>query len=324
MSQDRWSYRTRLCGALVAFAVTAAGASAQPALYGVTADGDFVRIDISTGQATSLFRAGIAAGGLCYLPSAETFVVLAGSSEPGELTRIELDGTVTAVGPITGLPVGQLKTGGVGHSGDGDTMFVTFGQTGTVLETRIARVDAVGAVLEVSPDLGLGDNDGVVWDESNQRTIVHDYNANDGLPKVAAVTDIFGSPSFVSIADPPSRSNVGDSAVHPEDGRLFVAGYDNQGGMLVEVLQGAYVDIGQFNIGSQVVGIAFGPEPCPADWNNDAVFNTSDFVAYLNDFNAVMSGGSPTYADPDIAPPIGVLNTADFVAYLNAFSDGCD
>ena len=63
---------------------------------------------------------------------------------------------------------------------------------------------------------------------------------------------------------------------------------------------------------------------CDADWNQDSVFNTSDFVAYLNDFNAVMGGGSFTYQDPDIGAPIGVLNTADFVAYLNLFSTGCD
>lgn len=65
------------------------------------------------------------------------------------------------------------------------------------------------------------------------------------------------------------------------------------------------------------------PEPCTADWNGNNIVNTSDFVAYLNDFNAVQGGGSFTYNDPDIAPPIGVLNTADFVAYLNAYNTGC-
>lgn len=62
---------------------------------------------------------------------------------------------------------------------------------------------------------------------------------------------------------------------------------------------------------------------CIANWNADGIFNTADFVAYLNDFNAAMAGQPFTYSDPDIAPPIGVLNTADFVAYLNAFTAGC-
>ena len=62
---------------------------------------------------------------------------------------------------------------------------------------------------------------------------------------------------------------------------------------------------------------------CDADWNQDSVFNTSDFVAYLNDFNTALAGGDPTYANPDIREPYGVLNTADFVEYLNRFTTGC-
>lgn len=63
---------------------------------------------------------------------------------------------------------------------------------------------------------------------------------------------------------------------------------------------------------------------CPADWNADQTANTGDFLAYLNDYNAVRLGGSPTWADPDIADPFGVLNTVDFLAYLNDHVSGCD
>lgn len=69
----------------------------------------------------------------------------------------------------------------------------------------------------------------------------------------------------------------------------------------------------------------FPPPPggCIADWNSDSVFNTADFVAYLNDYNAVDGGGTFTFGDPDIADPVGVLNTADFVEFLNLYTDGC-
>ena len=66
------------------------------------------------------------------------------------------------------------------------------------------------------------------------------------------------------------------------------------------------------------------PDRCLADWNGDSLLNTGDFLAYLNDYNAVRSGVSPSYDDPDLAEPFGVVNTSDFVAYLNAYGSGCD
>ena len=65
------------------------------------------------------------------------------------------------------------------------------------------------------------------------------------------------------------------------------------------------------------------PTDCIADWNGSGDVLTDDFIAYLNDYNAVLGGGSPTYGDPDIAAPFGVLNTADFIEYLNQYNAGC-
>ncbi|MDX9912855.1 MAG: GC-type dockerin domain-anchored protein [Phycisphaerales bacterium] len=62
------------------------------------------------------------------------------------------------------------------------------------------------------------------------------------------------------------------------------------------------------------------PEPsCVADWDNSGGQpNSSDFLAYLNDYSAM---------DPaaDLAPPggNGVFDSSDFLAYLNAYSQGC-
>ncbi len=62
---------------------------------------------------------------------------------------------------------------------------------------------------------------------------------------------------------------------------------------------------------------------CTADWNGDTNVNTADFVDFLNDYNAVRTGGTPTFGDPDLAEPFGVLNTSDFVAFLNIYNAGC-
>lgn len=62
---------------------------------------------------------------------------------------------------------------------------------------------------------------------------------------------------------------------------------------------------------------------CLADWNGDSVFNTNDLINYLNDYRDASLGMPPTFGDPDIAAPFGILNTADFVQFLNEFNDGC-
>ena len=57
--------------------------------------------------------------------------------------------------------------------------------------------------------------------------------------------------------------------------------------------------------------------PCLADWDGSGGQpNSSDFLAYLNDWVA---------SEPrsDLAPPGGVWDSSDFLAFLNAFSDGC-
>ena len=75
-------------------------------------------------------------------------------------------------------------------------------------------------------------------------------------------------------------------------------------------------------LGQMIMHVGNGCQFDLANWNLDDVYNTSDFLAYLNDYNAVLGGGSFVNQDPDIAPPLGALNTADFIAYLNRYS-GC-
>ncbi|MDX9912562.1 MAG: GC-type dockerin domain-anchored protein [Phycisphaerales bacterium] len=59
--------------------------------------------------------------------------------------------------------------------------------------------------------------------------------------------------------------------------------------------------------------------PCTQDWNFDGVINSSDFLAYLNDY-------AMGKARADLAPPggNGILNSSDFLAFLNIYLQGCE
>ena len=56
-------------------------------------------------------------------------------------------------------------------------------------------------------------------------------------------------------------------------------------------------------------------EPCTADFNNDGVVNTQDFIAFLN----AWATGDPLADWNDD----GTIDTRDFIAYLGAWSAGC-
>ncbi|GIK20328.1 MAG: hypothetical protein DYG93_05280 [Leptolyngbya sp. PLA2] len=68
----------------------------------------------------------------------------------------------------------------------------------------------------------------------------------------------------------------------------------------------AVIDMGAFE---------FQGNSCKADFNNDGVVNTLDFIAFLNAFT---SGDQRADFNGD-----GVINTLDFIAFLNAFTAGC-
>jgi len=70
-------------------------------------------------------------------------------------------------------------------------------------------------------------------------------------------------------------------------------------------------------------GGAFFYGECLNDWNKDSLFNTADFTAYLNDYNAVLNQQPWVFQDPDIEEPRGVVNSADLVRFLNLYNLGC-
>ncbi len=127
---------------------------------------------------------------------------------------------------------------------------------------------------------------------------------------------------------------VGSGSYHPPNDTSFTYSFD------VAAAVQSLIDGGATHIGLRCEGTSSPNFPnilsesesvlsievdaaCIADWNGDGNVLTSDFVAYLNDYNAVRTGGTPVYGDPDIAAPDGTLNTADFLAFLNAYTSGC-
>ncbi|MEQ8318195.1 MAG: GC-type dockerin domain-anchored protein [Phycisphaerales bacterium] len=293
---------------------TIAFASAR--MVGVTADGQVVEIDIDTGVATPLFSIG-QGGPLAFDPTTQRLVLKLNDDAATELVFIDpVSGVASPPVGLSGLPPMFENVATVDYAGESGRYVLTAGPTGTVFEDRLVLVDSTGAVLDTSDDLGLGDNDGVVWDDLNSRLVVHDYNASDGLPPVAAIDDPFGTPTYMLLATPPFRSNVGDSAIDPRTGRLYTTGFDSSGGFLVEVLDTSYADIGAFGTSEQVVGIAFvWDAACRADLDGDGQLTIFDFLSFQNLFDA----GDPL-ADFD---GDGELTIFDFLSFQNAFDAGC-
>ena len=71
---------------------------------------------------------------------------------------------------------------------------------------------------------------------------------------------------------------------------------------------------------SREVSVERGPQFCAADWDNSGgEANSSDFLAYLNDF-------SNEHPAADLAPPVtgdGIFDSSDFLAFLNLYAQGC-
>ncbi len=315
---------------VVTIAALASMAHAQPQLFGINSEGEIASIDLATGQATVLFDAADFGGSLAFDPGTGLLSLLTSDTEPGSVVQIDpVAMTASAPMPITGLPAGQRKTGGIGYSGVSGQLLVTYGPTGTFNENKLARLNTAAAVTAASDDLGLGDNDGVVWDDFNKRLIVHDYNASDGFPRVAELSDPFGTPSFTAIGNPPSNNNVGDSAVNPDTGRLYVSGFDSGGGSLIEVVGDTYVTVGAYNAGPQITGIAFVyATPCVGDIADDFGALNPDNQISFGDFLAMLTllgpcpGNAPGCTgdiadDLGFAGPDGQVSFGDFLALLS-------
>lgn len=288
-------------------------------LIGIDAVGDLYRIDTETGSTTLLLDRpeGSLGGPLAYEPASGKLGIILGTNEPGDLLLIDpVTAAVEGPFPITGLPAGQLKTGGIGYLGGSGGFVVTFGPSNTFLEDKLAQVGTDGVVVQTSDPLGLGDNDGCFWDFVNGYLIVNDYNANDGLARVASVEDIFTTPVITDLASPPIDGTMGDSASHPVTGQIFITRFIGSSGELVELVGDSYDFIGAYDSPEQIVGIAFVPSvPCPADVTGDGGVDLADLNLVLANFGQATGDGDAT-GD-------GEVDLADLNAVLGAFGVGC-
>ena len=152
----------------------------------------------------------------------------------------------------------------------------------------------------MSSDIGLGDMDTLAWEATESRLIACDFNASDGLPPLASLDEIFGAPAWTAVGNPPSNNDVGDAAINPITGRFFVAGFDADGGFLVEVIDGYsdYQTNGAFGTDEQVVGIAFVPSPeCLGDANDDGVVDVQDLLAVILEWGPCSEGCTADFDD---------------------------
>ena len=251
-------------------------------LYGITSDGQLVLIDIETAATTPLYQIGFS-GSMTFDRDDGVLAIANFLSEPQQLIISDpTTQTVAAPVPITGFPAGEENTGGIGYLGTIGELIITFGPSGTLLEDRIAQIGHDGIVVDTSADLLIGDNDGIAWDEANQQLLVHDFNAVDGLPELAIVNDVFGTPTWDAFALLPTNDDVWNPSIHPIDGRVFAIEFDDASGKLVEIVGNQYLPIGSFDTPSEMFGLAFTAIPtCSGDVDSNGDVGLSDLIAVL-------------------------------------------
>ncbi len=178
-----------------------------------------------------------------------------------------------------------------------------------------------------------------------EKTLSIFIGAGDGTLGAETVVPLAGTPASVVIADLTGDGNADVAATqfNPNGPVVFLGNGDGtlsaprsfpleSGGTVIATgdfnydgVQDLATSSDRGSTNDRIYVLFNSCPPCSlADWTSDDIIQTNDFVAYLNDFSAVLGGGSWTVRDPDVAIPFGVTNTADFVGYLNAYNAGCD
>ncbi len=237
-------------------------------LYGITeaVGGEFSLVEVDTLTAATTPVANFSVGdadsprNLAYHAPTGMFLARKHQSNgvPPALVVLDPVAQTANVIPITGLPDGQEKVNGVAYDASTDQIVITFGFFPTT-ERRLAAVDLLGNVLNLSDNLGIGDRDRVAFDPFQNRLLT--FDSNDITPRLAAVADPFGTPIITPVANPPFDHSVGDLAVAPDSGKIFLTlGY---GAALVELNLGTqnYDSIGNFGLPAGLTGLAFGEVP---------------------------------------------------------------
>jgi hypothetical protein len=318
--------RFKRAGAFVlAGVLLPAGAAGGADLFGVTqadfatGDVDLVSISTETGVATTVFTFQIAPGdgnaSLAYHAPSQRFLMAVIGPAQG-INRLAIIDPVTenvGIFNITGLPAGEQKIGGIEYDAANDWLLATFGQTAGVTENRIAHIGLDGVVIEVSPDLGAGDRDALGFNDATDELLASDFNGGGATIGLVKVEGLFDNPTTTPYADPPVNSLVGDMAIDPDTGDIYIVGFEAIGGELLLLDGDQYVDLGDYNAVSQVTGMAFvgSDEPaCPGDLNDDGTIDGADLGLLLGSW-----GGA---GDADLNND-GTIDGADLGLLLGAW-----
>lgn len=156
---------------------------------------------------------------------------------------------------------------------------------------------------------------GFSWDETNGMIDLGDL----GRPPSEAYS-INEAGYIVGYSDMPDR-HPGLNPFMYDHGTMYDLNehYSAAGQWVLDVARGINnngVIVGYGVLGEiQARGFLLTPAFCPADFNEDGIVNTLDFLAFLNAYN-VIDPGADFNGD-------GVVNTLDFLGFLNAYSRGC-
>jgi hypothetical protein len=272
----------------LAFVVPAVPAAS---LYGVTGtddlgDVDVVLVDPASGLATLLFTVNVgpgnSIGSLAYHATTGTFLTVLADVDVARIDPVLR--TVSAV-DLDPLPGSDPNASGIVYDTAHDRIVMCFADDGSFAEDCVAEITLDGSVPEAALDIA-DDIDAIGFDPVDGNLLGVDFNATTDQ-RVFHIAGLFDEPSLSTIATPEARGDVGDIAVEPETGTIYVCGFSDDGGMLLRLTDTfEWEDLGDFGASRQLVGLAFGDTytPVPGDHDVPALASPQLTVA-PNPFN---------------------------------------
>lgn len=210
-----------------------------------------VRVDPVTGVITPFMTVPVPQGFELWYLSARPPCGLAGTIYRGDASTnrsrlVVIDPAARTSQTIEfAAPLNTSYSEGFDWSPRHNAFMIGFGPLGNFATTRLALVDATGAVLSTSGALPVGDIDSIastatldtLWDLNRTTT-----------PRVYQLSALFPTPAVSAFSSPPSKSGWYDVAAHPDTGDLIFV--DTSGDRLVYLRNNAYVNGPAFTTGT--------------------------------------------------------------------------
>ena len=293
--------------AVFPLALLSAPTLAQTPLYGISASGDLVRIDKSTGAATLIGNSGVGANGAAADSQGRIF---SGGGNADQIIRID---PATGAGTVFLNTVG--RPGGFGIRGmafdSSDHLYVVLSQASTTTVDTLATIDMTTGIYSVIGPTGRSDIQGLAFSPSGTL-----YALGISLGGQLCTLNT-STGSSVTIGG----GGMGDDTQALEfdtDGTCYASRANL---IRVDPANGAATLIGPTGF-ADLRGMAMvGAPSCYANCDGSTtppILNVLDFGCFLNKFAA---GDMYANCDGSTTPP--VLNVLDFGCFLNRFAAGC-